>query len=94
MGKMLSADTFFLLFPFAAREDCNLFIEWIQANSTAATIYRHGERGAWDHFHKSNENGAIIVCAKMGSTIIYAEPIVSVTLHSSSTGRFRFCRMF
>ncbi|KAL8844132.1 MAG: hypothetical protein Q9176_001538 [Flavoplaca citrina] len=58
--KTLSTDTFFLLFPFAAREDCNLFIEWIQANSTAATIYRFGERGAWDHFHKSNENGAII----------------------------------
>ncbi|KAL8895372.1 MAG: hypothetical protein Q9192_003672 [Flavoplaca navasiana] len=94
VGKMLSTDTFFLLFPLAAQEDCNLFIEWIQANSTAATIYRHGERGAWDHFHNSNENGAIIVCAKMGSAIVFAKPTVSVTLHSSSTGRSRICRMF
>lgn len=93
-GKTPSTDTFFLLFPLAAREDCDLFIEWIQANNTAATIYRHGERGAWDHFHKSNENGVIIVCAKMGSIIFLAKSIVSVTLHSLSTGRSRTCRMF
>lgn len=63
--KTRSTDTFFLLFPHAAREDCKLFIQWIQANSTAATIYKHEDRGAWDHFWKSVENGVIIVRARI-----------------------------
>lgn len=78
IGKTRSTDTFFLLFPPAAQEDCNLFVEWIQANSTAATIYRHEDRGAWDHFHKSVDNGVIIVRTNVNyDALLLISPIVS-----------------
>ncbi|KAI4256780.1 MAG: hypothetical protein L6R42_006026, partial [Xanthoria sp. 1 TBL-2021] len=76
--KTRSTDTFFLLFPHAAREDCKLFIQWIQANSTAATIYRHEDRGAWDHFWKSVENGVIICHASFYE--YWAMPYLSYVL--------------
>ncbi|KAL8789641.1 MAG: hypothetical protein Q9213_001077 [Squamulea squamosa] len=60
VGKTRSTDTFFLLFPSPAREEFSLVVEWIRANKSDAIIYRHEDRGAWDDFHKSIENGVII----------------------------------
>ncbi|KAL8850197.1 MAG: hypothetical protein Q9221_004883 [Calogaya cf. arnoldii] len=79
--KTPSTNTFFLLFPPAVREDCKLFIEWIQANSTAATIYRHEDRGAWEHFYKSVENGVIICHALFNE--YWAMPYLSHVLKKS-----------
>ncbi|KAL8922765.1 MAG: hypothetical protein Q9172_003442 [Xanthocarpia lactea] len=60
VGETRVNDVFFLIFPPGAREDLNLIVEWIQANNNDAVIYRHNDRGAWDHFRESVENGVII----------------------------------
>ncbi|KAL8773907.1 MAG: hypothetical protein Q9209_001337 [Squamulea sp. 1 TL-2023] len=65
VGETRSTDTFFLLFPPPAHEELNLIVEWIRANKSDAIIYRHEDRGTWDHFYKSIENGVIIFLSRL-----------------------------
>ncbi|KAL8729220.1 MAG: hypothetical protein Q9166_004841 [cf. Caloplaca sp. 2 TL-2023] len=58
--KSRSTKTFFLVFPSDAKQEFDTLVDWIGANNKEATIYRHTDRGAWDYFYRSVDNGVII----------------------------------